>query len=136
MVKKIREALGGSEAGKTIACLGLTFKPETDDMREAQSVAILPALVDKGAHVRAHDPHGMAEAEKMMPEVEYADDAYSACKDADAVILMTEWNEYRALDLDRLAETMKGKIFIDLRNVYEPEVLRGKGFQYFGVGRN
>ena len=136
MVKKIREALGGSEAGKTIACLGLTFKPETDDMRQAQSVAILPALVDKGARVRAHDPHGMAEAEKMMPEVEYADDAYSACKDADAVILMTEWNEYRALDLDRLAETMKGKIFIDLRNVYEPEVLRGKGFQYFGVGRN
>ncbi|HRZ95755.1 MAG TPA: UDP-glucose/GDP-mannose dehydrogenase family protein [Candidatus Moranbacteria bacterium] len=136
MVKKIREALGGSEAGKTIACLGLTFKPETDDMRQAQSVAILPALVDKGARVRAHDPHGMAEAKKMMPEVEYADDAYGACKDADAVILMTEWNEYRALDLDRLAETMKGKIFIDLRNVYEPEVLREKGFQYFGVGRN
>lgn len=136
MVKKIREALGGSEEGKTIACLGLTFKPETDDMREAQSVAILPALVDKGARVRAHDPHGMAEAKKMMSEIEYADDAYSACKDADAVILMTEWNEYRALDLDRLAETMKGKIFIDLRNVYEPQALLEKGFDYFGVGRN
>ncbi len=136
MVRKIRKSLGGDESGKTIAVLGLTFKPETDDMRDAPALTILPALYEKGAKINAHDPHGMKIAKDLMPELNYFDDPYAACKNSDAVVLMTEWNEYRALDLDRLGKIMKEKIFIDLRNVYEPEVLREKGFQYFGVGRN
>lgn len=136
MVRKIRKALGGSETGKTIAILGLTFKPETDDMRDAPALTILPALQEKGAKINAHDPHGMEIAKELMPELNYFKDPYKACKNSDAVVLMTEWNEYRALDLDKLGKIMKEKIFIDLRNVYKPEVLREKGFQYFGVGRN
>ncbi len=136
MARKIRKALGGNEAGKIIAVLGLTFKPETDDMREAPSVSILPALIEKGAKVRAHDPHGMEAAKEMIPEIDYAGDPYEACEGADCVVLMTEWNEYRALDLDKLKKLMKGNVFIDLRNVYEPETLKEKEFQYFGVGRN
>lgn len=136
MVQKIREALGGSEAGKTVAVLGLTFKPETDDMRDSASTTILPALVEKGAKVKAHDPHGMEEAKKIMPELEYVDGPYEAAEESDCIILMTEWNEYRALDLDRLKKIMKTPIFIDLRNVYEPKTMREKGFSYFGVGRN
>lgn len=137
MVKKIRDALGGSEAGQTIAVLGLTFKPETDDMRESPSLTILPALIEKGATIRAHDPHGMEEAREMLPaNMYYAENAYDACTDADACILMTEWNQYRALDLDRLGSIMKQKVFIDLRNVYQPAEVRAKGFSYTGVGRS
>lgn len=137
MVKKIRDVLGGSEAGKTIAILGLTFKPETDDMRDAPAITILPALLEKGANIKAHDPQGIDEARKYLPaSVYYAKDAYDACSDADAVVLMTEWNQYRALDLDRLASTMRGKIFIDLRNVYEPDRMKEMGFRYVGVGRS
>jgi len=135
MIEKVRYILGGSEAGKNIACLGLTFKPETDDMREAQSLTILPALIEKGANVTAHDPHGMEEAKKVMPEIKYTEDAYKACENADAVILMTEWNEYRALDLPRIKKAMKGDAFIDLRNVYDPKTIAENGFRYFGVGR-
>ncbi|MCI5144186.1 MAG: UDP-glucose/GDP-mannose dehydrogenase family protein [Candidatus Electrothrix sp. AR3] len=137
MVKKIRDAVGGSEAGKTIAVLGLTFKPETDDMRDAPALTILPALLEKGASVRAHDPKGMEEAKKYLPEdgIDYLDDAYATCEGADAVILMTEWNQYRALDLNRLKQIMKQAIFIDLRNVYEPSTLLELGFSYTGVGR-
>ncbi len=137
MVKKIRDILGGSEAGKTIAVLGLTFKPETDDMRDSPAITILPALLEKGATIKAHDPQGMEEAKKMLPDdIIYVNNSYEACADADAVILMTEWNQYRALDLEKIGELMRGKIFIDLRNVYEPEKLRGKGFSYIGVGRS
>jgi len=136
MVRKIRKALGGNESGKTIAVLGLTFKPETDDMRDAPALTILPALYEKGAKINAHDPHGMEIAKELMPELNYFNDPYEACKDADAVVLMTEWNEYRALDLEKLGKIMKEKIFIDLRNVYDPETVREKGFQYYGVGRN
>ncbi|XOF34536.1 MAG: UDP-glucose dehydrogenase family protein [Candidatus Electrothrix sp. YB6] len=136
MVKKIRDALGGSEAGKTIAVLGLTFKPETDDMRDAPALTILPALLEKGAVIRAHDPKGMEEAGKYLPEdVRYMEDAYTACAGADAVVLMTEWNQYRALDLDRLKAEMNTPVFIDLRNVYEPERMQEMGFSYVGVGR-
>ncbi|MCW5204008.1 UDP-glucose/GDP-mannose dehydrogenase family protein, partial [Desulfobulbus sp. US4] len=136
MVKKIRDALGGSEAGKTLAVLGLTFKPETDDMRDAPALTILPALLEKGATVRAHDPKGMEEAKKYLPEgVEYSSDAYNACEGADAVVLMTEWNQYRALDFERLKKGMKTPIFIDLRNVYDPTSLKNLGFSYVGVGR-
>jgi UDPglucose 6-dehydrogenase len=136
MIKKIRDALGGSEAGKTIGILGLTFKPETDDMRDAPAITILPALIEKGAAIRAHDPQGMHEAAKMLPStVAYVDNPYEACTDADAVVLMTEWNQYRALDLTRLKSIMKTPVFIDLRNVYEPKGMKDKGFSYVGVGR-
>lgn len=136
MVKKIRDALNGSETGKTIAVLGLTFKPETDDMRDAPALTILPALLEKGAKLRVHDPKGMEEAKKYLPEgIEYVDDAYAACQRADAVVLMTEWNQYRALDLERLKTDMKELTFIDLRNVYEPTSLTSLGFNYVGVGR-
>ena len=136
MVKKIRDALGGTEAGKTIAVLGLTFKPETDDMRESPAVSILPALLEKGAIVRAHDPKGMEEAKKYLPEeIKYVENAYEACDGADVVILMTEWNQYRALDLDRIASLLNQPVFVDLRNVYDPETMKEKGFTYVGVGR-
>lgn len=137
MVKKIRDILGGSETGKTIAVLGLTFKPETDDMRDSPSITILPALLEKGATIKAHDPQGIDEARKLLPDgIEYVANSYEACQGADAVILMTEWNQYRALDLDKIASIMNQKIFIDLRNVYEPETLKEKGFKYVGVGRS
>ena len=136
MVKKIREALGGSEAGKTIAVLGLAFKPETDDMRDAPSLAIIPNLVDKGAAIRAHDPQSINEAKPLLPEqVSYHADVYEAVTAADAVVLMTEWNEYRGLDLARMKELMRGNTFIDLRNVYERAHVAGNGFEYFCVGR-
>jgi len=136
MVKKIRDALGGSEAGRTIAVLGLTFKPETDDMRESPAVSILPALLERGAVIRAHDPKGMEEAKKYLPEgIRYVSNAYEAVDGADALVLMTEWNQYRALDLDRIRELMTGNVFVDLRNVYDPATMRSKGFVYTGVGR-
>ena len=136
MVSKIRKALGGSEAGKTLAVLGLTFKPETDDMRDAPALAILPVLLEKGAKVRVHDPEGMSEAKKLFPEgIEYADGPYDAVEGADAVVLMTEWNAYRGLDLERIRSLMSGNVFVDLRNVYEPEHMREAGFDYTCVGR-
>lgn len=136
MIKKIRDMLGGSVAGKTIAMLGLTFKPETDDMREAPSVTIIPALIEKGARIKAHDPKGIEEAKKYLPaEVEYAKDAYDASTGAHAVVLLTEWNQYRALDLDKILSLMAEPVFIDLRNVYEPRRLLSHGFKYTGVGR-
>jgi UDPglucose 6-dehydrogenase len=136
MVKKIREALGGSEAGKIIAVLGLTFKPETDDMRDAPALAIIPNLIDKGATIRAHDPQGMEEAKKLLPQkVQYFDDVYEMIKGADACVLLTEWNEYRGLDLERIRERMAGDVFVDLRNVYERSVMKRHGFAYTCVGR-
>ncbi|OGQ95480.1 MAG: UDP-glucose 6-dehydrogenase [Deltaproteobacteria bacterium RIFOXYD12_FULL_57_12] len=136
MVKKIRDALGGSETGKTIGVLGLTFKPETDDMRDAPALTILPALIEKGARIVAHDPQGMREAAKYLPEgVEFVDNPYAVCAGADALVLMTEWNQYRALDLGRIKSGMRNSVFIDLRNVYAPEQVRSAGFSYFGVGR-
>ncbi len=136
MVKKIRDALGGSEAGKTIGVLGLTFKPETDDMRESPSLSIIPALLEKGAAIRAHDPKGVEEARKYLPDsIEYVQNAYEACDGADALVLMTEWNQYRALDLERLKTVMKQPVFIDLRNVYDPQTMKDMGFTYAGIGR-
>ena len=136
MVRKIRRALGGSEAGKRIAVLGLTFKPETDDMRDAPALAILPALVERGAQIVAHDPHGIEEAKPLLPDgVQYVDDLYAALLDADAVVLMTEWNVYRGMNLGRARRAMHGDVFVDLRNVYEPDTMREHGFQYIGVGR-
>ncbi|MCK4839878.1 MAG: UDP-glucose/GDP-mannose dehydrogenase family protein [Desulfobulbaceae bacterium] len=136
MVKKIRDALGGSETGKTIGVLGLTFKPETDDLRDAPALSILPPLFEKGANIQAHDPQGMEEAEKLFPDFTYVANSYEAATGADALVLMTEWNQYRALDLDRIKAAMKTPVFIDLRNVYDPVKMKEAGFQYFGVGRN
>jgi len=137
MVKKIRGAVGGSEAGKTIAVLGLTFKPETDDMRDAPSLAIIPNLIDKGAAVRAHDPQGMQAAKPLLPDsITYCQDVYEAVTGADAVVLMTEWNEYRGIDFKKVKSLMKNAVCIDLRNVYEREVMTAQGFQYTCVGRN
>ncbi len=137
MVGKIRQALGGSEAGKTVAVLGLTFKPETDDMRDAPALSILPALIEKGATIKAHDPEGMKEAAGLLPEgINYCSSPDEALQDADAVVLMTEWNVYRGLDLDKVKTLMKGNVFVDLRNVYEPEQMQTAGFQYHCVGRS
>lgn len=136
MVSKIREALGGSEAHKTIAVLGLTFKPETDDMRDSPSLAILPALADKGAIIRAHDPEGIDEAKNLLPaNILYFDSIYEAIHSADAVVLMTEWNQYRGLNLDKVKQAMNGNVFVDLRNVYERSMMEQAGFDYHCVGR-
>ena len=136
MIAKIRNALGGSETGKVIAVLGLTYKPETDDVREAPSLAILPPLVEKGARVRATDPHGIAEARGHLPDaIEYVDDVYETLEGADAAVLLTEWNAYRGLDLEEVKRRMRGNVFIDLRNVYEPEPMASLGFEYTCVGR-
>ena len=135
MIQKIRAALGG-EQGRTIAVLGLTFKPETDDMRAAPSLAILPRLMENGCRVHAHDPQGMAEARALLPAgIKYFDDIYAALEGADAVVLLTEWNAYRNLDLARLKGALARPVFVDLRNVYEPEVMRAAGFAYHCVGR-
>jgi len=136
MVKKIRTAIGGDESGKTIAVLGLTFKPETDDMRDAPAVTIIPALVERGARIHAHDPQGMDEARKVLPEgVAYFSDIYETIDQADAVILLTEWNVYRGLDIKQLRRRMRGNAFVDLRNVYEPAAMQKAGFEYVCVGR-
>ena len=136
MLKKIRAALGGSESGKALGVLGLTFKPETDDMRDSPASAILPSLLENGARVRAHDPKGIDEAKRLLPAgIDYCDDIYETLRHADAAILMTEWNAYRGLDLARVLRMMNGRVFIDLRNVYEPSEMREYGFDYVGVGR-
>ncbi|HCO44819.1 UDP-glucose dehydrogenase family protein [Immundisolibacter sp.] len=136
MVLKIRRALGGSEAGKTIAVLGLTFKPNTDDMREAPALAILPPLLDRGARIRAHDPKGVPEARGLLPSaVDYCEDPYSTVEGADALVLLTEWNEYRGLDLEELKRRMEGRVVVDLRNIYDPGRMAQAGFEYHCVGR-
>ena len=136
MIKKIRSALGGNENGKTIAVLGLTFKPETDDMRDAPSLAILPKLIENGCQINAHDPQGVPEAKNLLPvEVHYYDDIYSALDGVDAVVLMTEWNMYRNLDMDLIKTKLKQPVFIDLRNVYEPDTMKSLGFDYHCIGR-
>ena len=136
MIKKIRAALGGSETDKTVGVLGLTFKPETDDMRDAPALSILPPLLEKGAHIKVHDPQGMEEAQSLLPaEVTYCNDHYEVFTDADAVLLLTEWNLYRGLDLKRGKAQMRTPIFIDLRNVYERTRMEELGFSYHCIGR-
>lgn len=135
MIKKIRDALGGSVVGKTIGVLGLTFKPETDDLRDAPALTILPPLFEKGAKIQVHDPQGMKEASEMFPDFTYMKNAYEACNNADVVVLFTEWNQYRALDLQEIKGRMKTPIFVDLRNVYSPKQMKEVGFTYVGVGR-
>ncbi|MFN3685611.1 UDP-glucose dehydrogenase family protein [Salinarimonas sp.] len=135
MGRKVIAACGGSVRGKRIALLGLTFKPNTDDMRDAPSIAIVTALQDAGAEVVACDPEGVEQAKKVLENVTYAPDAYACAEGADAVVIVTEWNAYRALDLSRLARLLKSPVMVDLRNVYRPEEVRAAGFTYASVGR-
>ena len=135
MARKVIQACGGSVRGKTIALLGLTFKPNTDDMRDAPSLAIVAGLQDAGAAVRAYDPEGMGQARAVLPDIDYADDPYSCAEGADALVLVTEWNAFRALDLERLRTLMAEPVLIDLRNVYRVQDVERLGFRYAGVGR-
>ena len=135
MAQKVIEACGDSVQGKIIAVLGLTFKPNTDDIREAPSLSILPALVGAGARVCAYDPEGMEEARKLMPHITYCGDAYEAMEGADAVVVLTEWNQFRALDFDRVKRLLRSPVLVDLRNVYDPLRMREAGFAYTCVGR-
>ena len=136
LARRVIEACGGSVAGRTIAVLGLTFKPETDDMREAASLVLVPALVAAGARVRAFDPQGMSHARQLLPAaVEYAGSALDAAEGADALVLLTEWNEFRALSPERLRAAMRGNVLLDFRNVYDPAAMREAGFAYRSIGR-
>jgi UDPglucose 6-dehydrogenase len=134
MAKKIRNAMGMLE-GKTIAILGLSFKPNTDDIRDAPSLYIIKSLLKEKANIRAYDPVSMKEVEKIIPGIKYCKDSYDAAKGADALVIVTEWNQFRNLELDKLKKLLNGPYFFDLRNVYEPQRLKEKGFKYFCVGR-
>jgi UDPglucose 6-dehydrogenase len=136
MADKIVSACGGSVDGKTIAVLGLTFKPNTDDMRDSPSLAIVPALQEAGARIRAFDPQGMTEAAEMMPGIELCGDAYETMEGADALAIVTEWNEFRLLDLERVKGLLSAPLIIDLRNIYKPDEIIKAGFDYFSVGRD
>ena len=133
MADKILDAVG-EPAGKTIAMLGLTFKPNTDDMREAPSLVIVPRLIERGATVRAYDPKGMSEAAGLMPALKYCDSAYDAIEGADALVITTEWNEFRLLDLARLQGAMRSPLIVDLRNIYDETEVQAAGFRYVGIG--
>lgn len=134
MLEKIRQTLGNMK-GKTIGVLGLAFKPNTDDMREAPSIDIIAGMQKDGAHIKAYDPIAMHEAQKFLQDVEYVDDTYSTITGADALVLVTEWNQFRSLDLDKVKRLLKTPIVIDLRNIYEPLKMREHGFTYVSVGR-
>ena len=135
MADRVAQALGGDLKGKTVALLGLTFKPNTDDMRDAPSLDVAPALIAAGAVVQAFDPEGMAEAKKLLPDVVYKDGPYDAVVDADAVVILTEWDQFRALDLDRIKLLLRQPVMVDLRNVYRPDDIRARGFAYSSIGR-
>jgi UDPglucose 6-dehydrogenase len=138
MTDKIKKAFGGNIQGKKIAVLGIAFKPETDDVRESPAVAVINGLVAEGALVAAFDPAAMKNAEKYALNgkgIGYSSNEYKACEDADAVVIVTEWNRFRNLDLKRIKESMKGNIFVDLRNIYSKEITKPFGFKYYSVGR-
>ena len=135
MVEKVVEALDGDIDGRTIGVLGLSFKPETDDMRDAPSLDIIRGLEKRGAQIRAYDPQAMREASKLLPDLATCDDPYEACSGADALVLITEWNQFRMLDLERIRSLLRQPVVVDLRNIYEPEPMREAGFRYFCVGR-
>jgi len=135
MGRKVVAACGGDVRGKTVALLGLTFKPNTDDMRDAPAIAITTALQDAGAWVRAYDPVGMEQAQAVLSDIEYCSGPYDAANGADAVVVVTEWDAFRALDLDRMRACMRTPVLVDLRNIYSPQEAEAKGFRYTGVGR-
>jgi UDPglucose 6-dehydrogenase len=135
MAGKVAAALNGELAGKTVALLGLTFKPNTDDMRDAPSLDVAPALIAMGATVQAFDPEGMHEAAKLLDGVQFRDGPYEAITGADVVVILTEWDQFRALDIDRIKGLMRQPVMVDLRNVYRPEEMRARGFRYASIGR-
>jgi UDPglucose 6-dehydrogenase len=135
MVDKIVTALDGEVTGKTVAVLGLAFKPETDDIREAPAIDIIRGLLERGASIRAYDPAAMAEAGRLIPELELCKDAYEACAGADLLVIVTEWNEFRMLDLPRVKELLAEPRMVDLRNIYKSQQMKDEGFLYWGVGR-
>lgn len=136
MAKKIVAACGGQVRDKVIAILGLTFKPNTDDMREAPSIAIIRSLQESGAKIRAFDPQGMDAAAELFDDVDYAEDAYDAAHGADAIVIVTEWEAFRALDLERIKQQLKTPVMIDLRNIYRPAEMKQLGFDYWSIGRS
>jgi UDPglucose 6-dehydrogenase len=135
MGRKVIAACGGSVRGKTIAVLGLTFKPNTDDMRDAPAIDVITALQDAGARIRAYDPEGMGAAKAVLSDVDYAKDPYDCARAADALVLVTEWDAFRALDLARLKAALAEPVVVDLRNVYRPDEMRRNGFTYVSIGR-
>ena len=135
MASKVIKAMGGDVSGKTIGVLGLAFKQNTDDMRDAPSLDIVPALIEAGATIKAFDPEAMEEAEKLMDGLNYAENAYEAVDGADAMIILTEWDQFRALDLERIKASLKSDIVVDLRNIYSPEDMAKRGFEYTSIGR-
>jgi UDPglucose 6-dehydrogenase len=135
MVERVANAVGGDLTGKKVGVLGLAFKPNTDDMREAPSVPLVNGLLARGAQVSAFDPVAREQAEKVFTGIEFANDAYAAADGADALVMVTEWDEFRALDLERIASSLRGKVLIDLRNVYDRDEAEEAGLSYFGVGR-
>jgi UDPglucose 6-dehydrogenase len=136
MARKVIGACGGSVRGKTIALLGLTFKPNTDDMREAPSIAIIRGLQDAGARVRVYDPAGMDVARTVLEDVEFSADAYGCAEGAHALVLVTEWESFRALDLGRISKRLAAPVLVDLRNVYRADEVRRHGLSYFGIGQS
>jgi UDPglucose 6-dehydrogenase len=135
MVGKVVDAVGGDARGKTVGLLGLAFKPETDDMRYAASIVVARGLLDRGAVVRAFDPVAVDNARALMPGVAFVNDRYEAAEGAHALVIVTEWNEFRTLDFERLRAAMAAPVLVDLRNVYRPEDVEPFGFRYVGVGR-
>lgn len=135
MAKRVSAAADGDLTGKTVAVLGLTFKPNTDDMRDSPALDLVPALIAAGAKVQAFDPEGMHEARALLDGVDFRDGPYDAVKDADVVVIVTEWDPFRALDLDRLKSLVKQPVIVDLRNIYRPEDMRARGFRYTSIGR-
>ena len=136
MARKVASVFGGTLRGKTISVLGLTFKPNTDDMRESPSIPLITGLQDLGAKIRAYDPEGMEQSKTELSEICYCDGPYSCAEGADALVIVTEWEQFRALDLDRLKRAMAQQIIIDLRNIYEPQDLIAHGFRYESIGRS
>jgi len=134
MAGKVGAAVAADLKGKTVGVLGLTFKPNTDDMRDAPSLDIIPALQAQGARVQAFDPEGH-EARQLLKDVDFKDDPYAAAEGADVLVIITEWDQFRALDLDRIKLLMKAPVLVDLRNIYKPDDMRARGFAYTSVGR-
>ena len=135
MVKKVIDSCGGSVLDKTVGVLGLTFKPNTDDMRDAPSLVIIPELIHAGANIKVYDPKGMESAHNYFSDLVWCNDAYEAMKDSDALVILTEWNQFRALDLEKMRSLLRAPLIIDMRNIYNPEDMKSALFDYISIGR-
>ena len=135
MARRVIEICGGTVSGKKIGILGVAFKPNTDDVRDAPSLKIIPLLQEAGATITAYDPAAMGQAKQLLENVHWKNDPYQVAEDTDALVIITEWNEFRALDLGRLGQIMKEKCLVDLRSIYKPADMEGTGFHYVSIGR-